>query len=180
MYHHLNWRDFVKAALLERGWTQRDLAPKLEMSEANLSALLSGRHRLDEASVERFTRAFGLGEDERSWFAALVDQESRSERARRGAEAHIRSLLAQRRSPSPAQEVVDAQADWRVNVVQELAACAGFRPDPAWIGAVVEPELTREAADEVWERVRQNGWRLRPRAAGPSMAASRSAVGAPR
>jgi uncharacterized protein (TIGR02147 family) len=156
-YDFIEWRSFVRAALAERGWHQRDLARALPMSPANLSVLLSSQRRLSAEWVGPFAAALALDDAARSWFAALVDLESPSERARLAAVAHVRSTLALRSSPSPEQEVVDAQADWRVNVVQELASCDGFRPDPTWMARVLTPDTSPAEAAEAWQRVLRTG-----------------------
>jgi uncharacterized protein (TIGR02147 family) len=162
-YHHLDWRALVRSALTHRGWTQRELAQRVGMSEANLSVLLKGRgRRLGAEWSPAFCAALNLGEHEARWFTALVDRESDSERARDAAELYLRTRLAQLRSATPEQDVVDAQGDWRVNVIQELASCEGFRPDPAWIARALEPEITVAEAAAAWETLLRTGL-VRPR-----------------
>lgn len=162
-YHHLDWRALVRSALSHRGWTQRELAQRVGMSEGNLSVLLKGRgRRLGAEWTPAFCAALHLGEHAARWFAALVDRESESERARDAAELYLRTRLAQLRSSTPEQDVVDAQGDWRVNVIQELATCEGFRPDPAWIARALEPEITEAEAAKAWQTLLRTGL-VRPR-----------------
>jgi uncharacterized protein (TIGR02147 family) len=156
-YDHRNWRDLVRAVMAERAMSQRDLAARLGMSTGNLSALMANRRRLSGAWGEALCRELGLRDEAAAWFLALVDLESTSDRARQAAEAVVRSRLGQLAAPARPPEVVDAQADWRVNALQELAACDGFRPEPAWMASMLDPAIEPGEAAELWERLLRTG-----------------------
>lgn len=153
---HLTWRSFVRAALADRGWTQKDLAGRVRMSEANLSTVLRGARRLAPEWAARIAEVLELDEADGRWFAALVDRESDSERAREAADLYLRSRVAAR-TPHPDQEVVEAQGDWRANVIQELAMCAGFQPDAEWVGRTLEPQIPPDEARAAWETLLRTG-----------------------
>ncbi|MEQ1567155.1 MAG: TIGR02147 family protein [Myxococcota bacterium] len=153
LYDRTDWRSFVNLQRDLLGLTQRQLAGLLDMPESMLSMLLRGQRGLDPSRVDAFAAALALDAEGKSWFEALVDLESRSERARRSAFATIRSRLQQRAAASPSDEIVDAQADWALNVVAELALCEGFRPDPAWVARTTSPPLTEDRARETLNRL---------------------------
>lgn len=145
-YDATDWRSFVEKVLESRGWTRRELARKVDLSESQVSMMLSGRRPMDPARIEAFVEALKLDGEGAAWFEALVDLESRSPRARRGALATVTSRLQQRAAPDPAADTHDAIAHWPFEVLIELVSCEGFRPDPRWIARKISPPITEEDA----------------------------------
>jgi uncharacterized protein (TIGR02147 family) len=148
LYDRTDWSSFVRLRLEHLELLQRDLAERLRIPTSTLSMMLKGRRPLDPQDVEPIANALELDAEGRVWFEALVDLDSRSERARRSAYAAIRSRLQQRSAADPDDDVAELQGDWTAMVVVELATCAGFRADPAWLaGKVVPPISEAEARD---------------------------------
>lgn len=145
-YDATDWRSFVERVLEGRELTQRELAKRLDLSEGQVSMMLSGRRPMDPARVDGFAEVLGLDAEARVWFEALVDLESRSQRSRRAALATVTSRLQQRASPDPAADVHDAIANWPFEVLTELVSCEGFRPDPRWIAQTITPPISEDEA----------------------------------
>ncbi|MCA9493130.1 MAG: TIGR02147 family protein [Myxococcales bacterium] len=145
-YDATDWRSFVEKVIEGRELTRRELAKRVDLSESLVSMMLSGRRPMDPARVEVFAEVLGLDAEAVAWFGALVDLESRSERARRTALATVTSRLQQRAAPDPAADTHDAIAHWPFEVLTELVACEGFRPDPRWIAQTIHPAITPEEA----------------------------------
>jgi uncharacterized protein (TIGR02147 family) len=135
--------------MARRRMLQRDLARSLDVSEGQLSMWLSGLRTLDPARAGALATALDLDAEGRAWLEALVDLESRSDRARRAALATVTSRLQQRASPDPSADAHDAIANWAFEVLAELVVCEGFRPDPRWIAATVSPPISEEEAEHV-------------------------------
>lgn len=168
---YLDWRELVKAALTERAMSQRELAQAARVSEGQLSMWLTGRRSLEATEhVERLAAVVCDTPEARAWFGALVDLESPNARARIAAEVVVRTTLAHLSAPSPQIDVVELQSDWRANAILELASCAGFRADPAWIGRHLVPPVPPPDVAALWERLRAadlvrpcpaGGWEVR-------------------
>lgn len=145
---YTDYRQFMAETLdAQRG--RSALAAYLGVSKSMLTAIISYDRRVHPTLVSRIADYFELDEAERSVFAALVDLDNDSARARRSA---LATLEARRRFVAAARATDDATvlalARWQVGAVHSLAECAGFRADPAWIAATLTPNVTVEEAQE--------------------------------
>jgi uncharacterized protein (TIGR02147 family) len=143
-----DWRSLVKLRLQERGGLRRELAQRLGRSEGWLSLVLSGARSLDPELVPPLVSALELDAETAAYFAALVDLQNPSERARRTAFAAVQAKQRQRASPELRQEGLVAISRWYIPVILELASCEGFRMDPAWVAAILCPPIPEAEAQE--------------------------------
>ncbi len=143
-----DYRQFLTRALERRGLQQQDLAREVGRTGGWLSLVLSGQRNLDPALVDDLVRALRLSDEEATYFAALVDLESRSPRARRTAWATVQATQRHHATAAFHEDVARAYAHWYIRAVAELAACEGFRPEPRWIARTLEPPITVDQAEE--------------------------------
>jgi uncharacterized protein (TIGR02147 family) len=165
LYDRSDWRSFVRLRLEQLGMLQRDLAQRAGLSASTLSMQLHGRRPLDPQSVDPLATALALAGEGRTWFEALVDLESPSDRTRRAAYATVRGRLQQRSSLDQDADVAEVQGDWVANVVAELACCAGFQADPSWLARRIVPAVTELQARDAMNALLRVGM-LVPRADG--------------
>lgn len=144
----LDYRRFIAEALKARGMQQRDLADALGRAPSAISLMLSGQRSLDPELVEPIAAALRLGADEAGYFAALVDLESRSPRARRNAWATVAATQRHRAEAGLSVALAAAAERPSFATIVELASCDGFRPEAAWIAGTLLPPITVEEAQE--------------------------------
>jgi uncharacterized protein (TIGR02147 family) len=142
-----DYRRALTAAIAHRGLLQRDVARELGRSEGWLSNILSGKRKLDPAQVAGLAAVLRLDDEGTRYLAALVDLESPSERVRSSAWATVEATQRQRASAQFTEDVARALAHWHVGAIAELARCEGFRADPVWIGATLEPPISATEAE---------------------------------
>ncbi len=148
LFDPTDYRRFLLLALERRGMTQRDLASAVGRTSGWLSLVLSRQRTLDPEFVAPLSASLGLSEAEASYFAALVDLENRSPRARRTAWATVHATQRHRAEGVMGADVARAFSNWYVQALIELAACENFRADPAWIARTLNPPITVDQAEE--------------------------------
>jgi len=151
LYAFLDFRNFLRAWLDLRAGkpSVRGLARKLECSPSMLSSVLNGSRDLSASVAERLVELLALDEAERDYFKLLVEVEQAPIRARKRA-ARDEAMAMRRYHLAP--RVEDAAyllfSRWYYPAVLELTRCVGFRPDPLWIAATLQPTVSpEEAAD---------------------------------
>jgi uncharacterized protein (TIGR02147 family) len=118
-----------------------------QSSPSTLIQIIDGSRNLSEVARDGFIRALDLDEEEARFFTRLVavDQGS-TPRIRSQALEEV--LATQRfRDARPLEgDLAQVLARWHYAAIYELACCADFREDPAWIGATLRPRITAEYA----------------------------------
>lgn len=150
VYATNDYRRFLREELKRQGKTSAQLGESIKRSKAYVSLVLSGARKLDPEVVPSVNELLGMDEDEARYFAALVDLESDSPRARSNAAAVVKSR-SKHHEVSGKFDDEDAVAfyqKWYVASVFELVACDGFLADPRWIAATMFPPITVEQAEE--------------------------------
>lgn len=148
LFDTTDYRRFLLQALERLGKTQRDLAKDVGRTSGWLSLVLSRQRSLDPNLVADLGRSLELSEAEANYFAALVDLESRSPRARRTAWATVQATQRHHREAELHADVAHAFSHWYVQAIAELAACEGFRADPAWLADTLNPPITVQQAED--------------------------------
>jgi uncharacterized protein (TIGR02147 family) len=142
-----DYRTALQVALAHRGALQRDLARAVGRSEGWLSNILSGKRKLDPAQVPALSAALGLDDEVGAYLSALVDLESSSERVRASGWATVQASQRQRAAGHLSEDVAQAFGQWHVGAIAELARCEGFRAEPAWIAATLDPPISVAEAE---------------------------------
>ena len=161
LYETTDFRKVMARALSERGIKHRDFARALSRSDAWLSLVLAGRRRFDPELTETVAQQLGLDPDASAYFAALVDLDNPSARARSAAWATVHATQRQRSAATFSEDVAALFSRWYVAAIEELARCAEFRAEPRWIAGVLVPAISVEQAEEALTLLVRLG-RLRP------------------
>ena len=151
VYEFTSYRAFLKAWLEARAGrpSLRSLASRLDCSASLLSGIVNGQRDLDEARAETLGRLLEMDPDQRRYFMDLVVFEQSTSRSRRRM-ALDRILATQnfREARRVAASTWRLFSTWRVPAVAELAQCAGFKAEPAWIARQLRPTITEAEAAE--------------------------------
>jgi uncharacterized protein (TIGR02147 family) len=132
----------------EYGFSHRSFSRRAGLSSVNLLKLvMDGERNVSPAIAERFTRGLGLRAAEADYFCELV-QFNQARTARDRERAYERLLRAR---PERALRVLEEHqaaycSQWYIPAIRELAARADFRDDPAWIGQMLVPKVSKTRA----------------------------------
>lgn len=134
-YAHADHRSLLRAWFQHKKGrpSQKVFSERVGVSAATVSFVLSGKREMNPAWVPAWARAMGLDEDATVYLAALVDLESPSRARRVAGRATARALQHFQHAARIDAGTLVALDPWYHAAILELAACAGFREDPAWI-----------------------------------------------
>lgn len=143
-----DYRGFLRARLLEKGFSQAGLARYLVCSRSWVSLMLSGRRSLGCKLAPAVADYFRLEGDQLNHFLALVDvEENSSGLARAQAMTIIRSMAIRVSPEDLRQDALFVMEDgWYVAPVLQLAKCESFSPEPRWIAQMLNPTITPSQA----------------------------------
>lgn len=149
----------------------RGFARRAHCSPSLVSAILNGKRVLALDRAENFVDLLDLGEDEARYFLALVQLEEGHASTER--ERALEVVMAARRFHSARTVDDDTYAlmsRWYIWATAELANCAGWRDDPAWIAHRLVPAVTLDQAREALDLLEDIGVLVRDEAGhlGPS------------
>jgi uncharacterized protein (TIGR02147 family) len=112
-------------------------------SPSLLHLVIKGERNVTARSLPGFCRALDLDADGRAYFKLLVELDRTRSLADRNA---VFERIRAKRHFRGASTLEDAGfaylSDWTIPAIRELATCAGFRLDPAWIAARLVPRVT--------------------------------------
>lgn len=151
IYDYTDYRKYLKDWFEERQGrpSVRGFAKKVDCSPSLLSSVMNGSRDLAAPLAEKVVLAMGLDPDEKGFFLDLVAMEQAETRAQRR-EAVDRVMGVRRFRSSP--QIVDAMylifSRWYYPAILELARCASFREDAAWIARTLVPAITEAEATE--------------------------------
>ncbi|MEO0602403.1 MAG: TIGR02147 family protein [Myxococcota bacterium] len=144
---HMEWR----------GMTGRALSEAVGRSRPWMSQVLNGRRALVPKLAVAVAEALEMNVRHQEQFVSLVEIAwERSVYGSDVAEAFLRTQPAVHATEAE----IEAQrplAKWYVAAVLELAACDGYRPDPRWIAATLEPTIEPEQAQEALDALKEIG-----------------------
>jgi len=157
-------RDYYAAQKLKSpAFSHRNFSRRAGLRSSNfLSLVMKGERNLSSEMAPRFARACGLVKREAEFFCELVsyDQAKSTDEKQR---AHER--LARFRQFRETHQLDDEQAayhaHWYMPAVRELATLPGFREDPAWIAAILEPPISERQASEALDTLCRLGLLVR-------------------
>lgn len=153
LYTYLDYRAYLRdwfAAKKEANprFSHRLFARRAGQKSPSLLLHVIERERnLTPVTVEAFSNAIGLGPDEAEFFAALVQlDQSEDPDERNRAMERVRATRRFREARRLEGESFEYLSSWIYPAVRELATCADFRADPAWIAAVMRPSISHAEA----------------------------------
>ncbi len=116
-------------------------------SPALLANVIAGRRNLTTSSQAAFVQALRLGPAQAKFFGYLVDlDQSKTTDKRNEAWSQISATRRFREARRLEGESVDYLSNWQYPAIRELAGCAGFQADPAWIAQTLRPSITEPQA----------------------------------
>jgi uncharacterized protein (TIGR02147 family) len=162
VFKYRDYRQFLAAYYLNRkasGLSYRAFSRDAGLGAPNyLKLVIDGKRNLSSEMAERFAKACRLNSDGIEYFRILVAFNQADDDAERNALHEQLSKFARFRA---AQRLDVAQAEyhsnWYVSAVRELIACPGFREDPSWIAACMEPPITPQEAAHALDVLQQLG-----------------------
>lgn len=118
-------------------------------SPSLLLLVMQGKRNLTSQTLEGVCRAMSLDHEEQEYLAALVDLDA-AQTPEEKSRVFIR-LSAMRRFQAARRiegEGFRYLSVWYLPAIRELAACAQFRADPAWVAEQLRPRVTVAEAEE--------------------------------
>jgi len=156
VYDHVNFRRFLRAWYKAKKKQNPRFSHRLFArlaglrSPSALAHVVSGRRNLSPSTVEAFTKALKLDEEEAVFFAALVQMDQGpTPRLRERARAEVTSTRLLRAARRRAAALDPALSRWQCAAVLELARHPRFRPQPRWIARHLRPAISPDEAAEV-------------------------------
>lgn len=152
--YRLYLQDFYKSQKAKSAaFSHRAFSRRAGLRSSNyLSLVMKGERDLSSEMAPRFAKACGLVKGEADFFCDLVAYCQ----ARTTAEKQRwHEKLSRFRKFRDAHRLDDEQAayhqHWYVPAIRELVTLPGFREDPRWIAAHLEPAITERQAAEALE-----------------------------
>ena len=120
-----------------------------QKSPSALLAVIEGKRNLTPQSSDGFVKALALDGDESAFFLALVRMQCAEDADTRDqALAQVRATRRFRDARRLEGGALEYLARWYYPAVRELATCAQFRDDAAWISSMLRPPITEAQASE--------------------------------
>jgi uncharacterized protein (TIGR02147 family) len=151
IYSYTDYRQYLADWLRTRAGrpSLRGFAKKVGCSPAQLSSITNSTRNISPLHADAASAAMGHDAPAHAYFLDLIEFEQASTRPLR--RQALDRIMTVRRFRS-ARRIVDGMylvfSRWYLPAIVELARCAGFRPDPAWIATTLVPAITLEEANE--------------------------------
>lgn len=118
-------------------------------SPSLLLLVTKGDRNITANTLPGFIKALSLDPEEAAFFTLLVELDATDADDERTAIFQRIAATQRFRAAHPIEgESFRYLSRWYIPAVRELALCAGFRPDAAWISRVVRPAITEAQAQE--------------------------------
>lgn len=155
IFEYLDYRQFLRdlyAAAKARGaaFSHRAFSRRAGLRSSNyLSLVMKGERDLSSEMAPRFAKACGLAKREADFFCDLVAYgQAKTTAEKRRAHERLARFRRFREAHQLLEEQTAYHEHWYVPAVRELSALPGFREDPRWIAAILEPPISeRQASD---------------------------------
>lgn len=143
-----DWFEWMKSAYPR--YSHRAFARKAGQSSPSLLlSVVEGKRNLTPATTEAFQKALALDSESADFFGALVAlDQAETPQLRSAAWENVRATKRFREARRIDGDAVQYLSRWYIPAIREFAACAGFRPDPVWLGSRLRPKVTTEQAQE--------------------------------
>ncbi|MEZ4322846.1 MAG: TIGR02147 family protein [Myxococcota bacterium] len=171
VYSYLDFRAFLRDWFEARkradpAYSHAGFARDAGCSKGTLANVVAGARTPRTDTLDAFARAMELGPSERNYLGLLVDFATANDLAsRREALEKLLSSEQYRRLRFAESErdpdVFRYLEHWYVPAIREMAGSASFRPDPAWIAAVLQPRIRVEEAAHALETLLELGYLCR-------------------
>jgi uncharacterized protein (TIGR02147 family) len=123
-------------------------------SPSLLPEIIAGKRNLTATTTEGFVRALRLDHDEAAFFTALVALgQAETEDEKNAAWERASATRGFRRARAIEGGFFEYLSTWYLPAIRELALCADFQPDPAWIAARLRPRITLAQARDALDRL---------------------------
>lgn len=153
VFEYLDYRAYLKDLYVARkqrgrGFSYRAFSRRAGLKSPNyLKMVIDGQRNITASMAERFAQACGLDAEAATYFVNLVAFNQASTGPERN--THYQRLTHSRRYRK-AHKLDLAQAayhsTWYLPAIRELATRADFRDDPAWIGRLLVPPISKDDA----------------------------------
>jgi uncharacterized protein (TIGR02147 family) len=165
---YLDYRQFLRDFYVAQkaksaAFSHRAFSRRAGLRSSNyLSLVMKGQRDLSSEMAPRFARACGLAKSELELFCELVayGQAKTTEEKQRAL-----ARLARFRKFREAHHLLDEQTayheHWYMPAIRELVGLPGFREDPAWIAAGLEPAISERQATQALETLQRLGLLVR-------------------
>lgn len=164
LYSYLSYRDYLNDWFAARKAADKRYSHRLFARRAGVSSpsllkeVISGRRNLTPATLEGFIDALGLGEDDASFFGALVQlDQAATDEERNTAWEQVASSRRFRSARPIEGATVRYLSNWYCPAIRELALCPGFQDDPEWVRQQLQPTITKAEARQALETLFQLG-----------------------
>lgn len=168
IFEYLDYRAYLRDFYAQqkaarRGFSHRAFSRRAGLRSSNyLGLVIKGERDLSTEMAPRFAHACGLVKQEADFFCELVaycQATTTDERARH------QERLARYRRFRDAHQLLDEQtayhAHWYVPAIRELVSLPGFREDPKWLAAMLEPPISPKQASDALETLSRLGLLVR-------------------
>ena len=123
-----------------------------------LKLVIEGKRNISPESIEKFSFALKLSQDESDFFAKLVNfnqAQTNSEKAEFALQL-MQSKIYKKMNPLK-EEQMRYYSQWYHIGIRELSLCQGFIEDPQWIGEQFTPQITSDKAGTAVDSLLQLG-----------------------
>ncbi|MFT4626846.1 MAG: hypothetical protein ACI8PZ_005526 [Myxococcota bacterium] len=120
--------------------------------------VMKGERNLTDRTTPAFCKAMALDAEESRFFHSLVRFDATTDPDERN--ALWNNLAASKRFQAAQHikgEAFNYLSHWFIPAVRELAGCAGFQADPAWIARTLRPRITPAQAQQALATLRDLG-----------------------
>ncbi len=162
IFEHHDYRSYIEA-WLDSGKARNAslLARRMGRAPSYVSMVRKGERGITVAQASLWAHAFGLDEPGSAYWANLVTAAQNTMPDQRE-EALIRIAAEQAyRGAVAGSAAYQLHSSWLDQTILELASCRGFRSDPSWIAANVEPPATVAEVEEAIESLLELGLLVR-------------------
>lgn len=149
VYEYLDYRRYLVEYCAhqkkhEYGFSYRVFSRRAGCRSTNYPCLvISGKRNLTSDMAMRFAEACNLECNEAAYFGDLVAfNQAKTQRERERYYGRLSSFSQFRRVHRLTQSQARYFEHWYIPATRELAARPDFEPDPAWIAAMLEPNIT--------------------------------------
>ena len=145
-----DWFDYKKKT--EYQYSHRRFAKRAASTDSSiLLRVINGQRSLPPNRIPDFCRALGLEGADAECFELLVNYQQASPEMAEHAAAALVEFHIRRGGPSLEGDQLRFVHRWIYPAIFEMAACRGFRLDPARVGAWLRPPISPDAAAEALE-----------------------------
>lgn len=155
LYTYLDYRQFLADWFRARKTANPRYSHRLFARRAGQSSpslllhVIEGKRNLTPNTVTSFIAAMGLNDEDGAFFTALVQlAQAASPEDRTRAWELVRATRRFREARRIEGASVEYLSAWWHPAIRELATCAGFQRDPAWIASTLRPQITEAQAAE--------------------------------